>query len=86
MRLIESGADAAAPWARVATILGLLMIIGSIAPSIANGQGTRGGIVLGDAEVVPVFGMILFVCVVWSLFKSGPASPDRTCQCGGSIG
>jgi hypothetical protein len=34
-------------------------MVGSLVPSLLNGQ--HGPIVLGDAEVLPVFGMILFV-------------------------
>ena len=46
-------------WAWIAVIVGLLLMVGSIVPSLAHGQGVRTGIVLGDAEVVPVFGMVV---------------------------
>ena len=58
-----------AGWAWVVTIVGVLMMIGSIVPAMANAQGFRTGIVLGDAEVVPVFGMVLFVMGILVLLQ-----------------
>ena len=40
-------------------VVGAFLMVGSLVPSLLNGQ--HGPIVLGDAEVLPVFGMILFV-------------------------
>lgn len=56
-------------WAWVATILGVLLMIGSIVPSLVHGQNGGSGIVLGDAEVVTVFGMVIFVMGVLVLFQ-----------------
>src|SRR5207247_3352913 len=44
-------------WAWIAVVVGLLLMVGSIVPSLANGLRVRTGIVLGDAEVVAVFGV-----------------------------
>ncbi len=46
-------------WAWTSVIVGVLLMGGSLVPSLLNGQ--RWPIVLGDAELIPVFGMILFV-------------------------
>ena len=46
-------------WAGTSVVLGVMLMIGSLLPPIANGQ--RAPFVLGDAELVPVFGLILFV-------------------------
>lgn len=51
----------ATTWAWFAVIVGALLMVGSLLPSFLNGQGGRGGIVLNDAEVIPVFGAVILV-------------------------
>ncbi len=50
-------------WAWTSVIVGVLLMGGSLVPSLLNGQ--RWPIVLGDAELIPVFGMIPFVVAFW---------------------
>ena len=47
-------------WAWVAVLAGLFLVVASLIPSFLD-RGVRLGIVLGDAEVVPVTGMVVFV-------------------------
>ena len=53
-------ANGTSTWASVAVVVGLLLMVGSIIPSLlAHGSGAP--IVLGDAEVIPVTGMVILV-------------------------
>jgi hypothetical protein len=47
-------------WALTMVIVGALIMVASIIPSLLKGQHI-GLIVLGDAEVIPVFEMVLLV-------------------------
>ena len=52
-------ANGTGTWAWTATLGGLFLMVASIVPSMAAHPGAP--VVLGDAEVVPVFGMVMFV-------------------------
>jgi hypothetical protein len=52
-------ANGTSTWVWIATLGGLFLMVASIVPSMAAHPGAP--VVLGDAEVVPVFGMVMFV-------------------------
>jgi hypothetical protein len=47
-------------WAWTAVIVGLLLVVASLVSSLAHGQGVQSGIILNDAEVIPVTGILIF--------------------------